>query len=127
MAGPIQNSCLVVRSDAADPVVLSGFAVRGSADDKSRVWIKALTEYGFMAGAMLAVNASDGSTLWCYTHNHRFDNLSGRCYFGFPTKLWSPSSTSVSTGLRYAWARTRFGQLWRYIGFLSWIERRRLW
>lgn len=61
------------------PLILayySGFAIRGSTDDQTRVWTIALTEYVFMAGYMFLINARDGAYLSYYTYNSWFDNLS---------------------------------------------------
>lgn len=61
--------------------------VRGSADDKSRIFPKALTKYGLKAEEMFVVNARDGQTAWYYTLNPRLDRLSDGVLFRLTGKI----------------------------------------
>lgn len=95
--------------------------MQGSADDRSRVWEMALSEYVFISGTIFLVNARGYSTPRHYTLNFRLDQVCGWLI------LSMRSNTSVCTCLRFALAPTQFGQLWGYINVLKWIGRRRLW
>lgn len=52
-------------------------ALRGSADDQTRIWTMALTEFVFMEGVMFIINARDGAYPSYYTYNHRFEHIGG--------------------------------------------------
>lgn len=59
----------------------SGLSLRDSADDKTRLWIIALTKCIFMVEAMFVTNARDSYFSSYHMWIARFNNLSGSILF----------------------------------------------
>lgn len=65
----------------------SRLALRGSADDKTRILTIALAEYVFMARSMFVINARDGEDSSYYTYRARFDRIGDSWMFHLPVKI----------------------------------------
>lgn len=65
----------------------SELALPGSADDETRIWTFALTEYVFMTGAIFVINIRDVACHSFYTYNPRFDDVGDSLLSRLPTKI----------------------------------------
>lgn len=63
------------------PEYYTGLVLKRSADDRTRVWTIALTEYIFLTGTVLAISANDRVCAGYYTDNQRFDHVTGSLLF----------------------------------------------
>lgn len=72
------------------PLVLlyyTRLVLKGSADDKTRLWTVALTEYVFLGGVIFVINIRHRDYASYYAHNPRFDHAGGSLLFGLLLKF----------------------------------------